>query len=154
MGENLCVIWKWCKTLADNIQEILLPETVEILKEKAIRAQDHAFAPHSGFQVGAAVLAHSGKIYTGCNIENDSFSLTVCAERCAIFKAISEGEKSIRAIAIAIPADDLESTVPCGACRQVMSQFANEMLVTIITRSETKTMWLSELFPNPFRLKD
>lgn len=130
-----------------------MPEEIEKLKNTAIDAKRHSFAPYSTFQVGAAVLAGSGKIYPGCNIENDSFSLTICAERCAIFKAISEGEKSIRAIAIAIPADDLESTVPCGACRQVMSQFADELQVVIITRSETKTMWLSELFPNPFRLK-
>ncbi|MFQ5976577.1 MAG: cytidine deaminase [Candidatus Heimdallarchaeota archaeon] len=140
--------------MRNNTQESFKPGEIEKLKNAAVDAKMHSFAPYSTFQVGAAVLADSGKIYHGCNIENDSFSLTICAERCAIFKAISEGEKSIRAIAVAIPADNLESTVPCGACRQVMSQFADELLVVIITRSETKTMWLSELFPNPFRLKD
>jgi cytidine deaminase len=138
--------------LPENIHENLLSETVEKLKEKAIRAQDHAFAPHSGFQVGAAVLADSGKIYTGCNIENDSFSLTVCAERCAIFKAVSEGERAIRALAITIPTNKSASTVPCGACRQVMAQFGDNITLIIISQSETEIVELSDLFPRPFRL--
>ncbi|MFW9915953.1 MAG: cytidine deaminase [Candidatus Thorarchaeota archaeon] len=138
--------------MAENIQENLLPETVEILKEKAIGAQNHAFAPHSGFQVGAAVLAGSGKIFTGCNIENDSFSLTVCAERCAIFKAVSEGERAIKAIAIAIPANKSVNTVPCGACRQVLAQFGDNITLIIVSHSETEIVKLSDLFPRPFRL--
>jgi cytidine deaminase len=125
---------------------------MELLKEEAIKAQKHAFAPHSEFQVGAAVLAASGKIYRGCNIENDSFSLTICAERCAIFKAVSEGERKIRAIAIFLPAEKAESSVPCGACRQVMAQFAQELAIILVSRSRVKEMQLEDLFPYPFRL--
>ncbi|MFX0113302.1 MAG: cytidine deaminase [Candidatus Hodarchaeota archaeon] len=131
---------------------MLRPKTVELLKEEAIKAQKNAFSPHSGFQVGAAVLTASGNVYRGCNIENDSFSLTICAERCAIFKAISEGEREIRAIAIVLPTENPESSVPCGACRQVMTQFAQELSIILVSQSGIKIMELQELFPTPFRL--
>jgi cytidine deaminase len=91
------------------------------LIEKAKEARELAYAPYSKFRVGAALLTKTGKIYSGCNIENIGFSPTVCAERTAIFKAVSEGVKEFEAIAII---SDLETTVyPCGVCRQVMTEF-------------------------------
>ena len=96
----------------------------KLLLEKAYEGRENAYAPYSNFKVGAAVLAENGKIYTGCNIENASYGATNCAERTAIFKAISEGNRKIRAIAI-VGADD-EYTYPCGICRQVIAEFADK----------------------------
>lgn len=92
----------------------------QTLLEEAKRAKEYAYTPYSGFQVGAALHTKSGKIYRGCNIENAAFSATNCAERTAIFKAISEGETEIDAIAVVSSAQDI--TYPCGVCRQVMSE--------------------------------
>jgi len=92
----------------------------KVLLQEAKYAREYAYAPYSGFQVGAALRTKSGKIYRGCNIENAAFSATNCAERTAIFKAISEGDTEIDAIAIVSSAEDV--TYPCGVCRQVMSE--------------------------------
>ncbi|OGR77080.1 MAG: cytidine deaminase [Elusimicrobia bacterium GWC2_64_44] len=89
------------------------------LIEAAKNAQKNAYCPYSRYPVGAAVLAESGRIYTGCNVENASFGLAICAERVAIFKAVSHGEKKIRALSVAA-----KSAKPCGACRQVIIEFA------------------------------
>ena len=89
-----------------------------LLMNKAKEASKTSYSPFSKFAVGAAVLAKSGAVYTGCNVENSSFGLTICAERCAIFKAISEGEREILAVAIFSPNED--DCFPCGACRQVV----------------------------------
>ena len=95
---------------------------MEELFQKASSAALLAYAPYSKFRVGAALLSDEGKVFLGCNVENRSFGLTVCAERCAVFKAVSEGFKSFRALAISTP--DSETPVgPCGACRQVLSEF-------------------------------
>lgn len=91
------------------------------LMDNAKKAAKKSYSPYSNFAVGAAVLAGSGKIYSGCNIENASYGMTICAERCAIFKAISQGEKYIQAVAIYSPNTD--NCYPCGACRQVMIEF-------------------------------
>ncbi len=91
---------------------------------EAKEASKNSYSPFSRFAVGAAVLASSGKIYRGCNVENSSFGLTNCAERCAIFKAVSEGEREIRAVAIYSP--NADSCYPCGACRQVMFEFQGD----------------------------
>jgi cytidine deaminase len=125
------------------------------LINSAIAAKEMAYAPYSNFRVGAAVLTDSDKIYTGCNIENASFGATNCAERTAIFKAISEGEKLIKAIAII---GDIENyTFPCGICRQVIVEFAeNEEIDVILIRNKgdyiIKTM--KELLPGAFTRKD
>jgi cytidine deaminase len=98
------------------------------LMESARAARAHAYAPYSRFPVGAALLAEDGTVFTGCNVENASYGLTNCAERTAIFKAVSEGRTSFRAIAVVGPQDDLPCA-PCGACRQVLHEFGAEMLL-------------------------
>lgn len=110
-----------------------MTDNYKLLMDKAKEASKMSYSPFSRFAVGASVLAKSGKIYTGCNVENSSFGMTICAERCAIFKAISEGEKEILAVAIYSPnADDCN---PCGACRQVMYEFQGDEEVEVITEN-------------------
>ena len=96
----------------------------KLLMDKAKEASKASYSPFSRFAVGAAVITPSGKIYQGCNVENSSFGLTICAERTAIFKAVSEGEREILAVAIYSPNSD--SCYPCGACRQVLYEFQGE----------------------------
>ncbi len=104
-----------------------------LLMNTAKEASKMSYSPFSRFAVGAAVLAKSGKVYSGCNVENSSFGMTICAERCAIFKAISEGEKELLAVAIYSPnADDCN---PCGACRQVMYEFQGDDEIDVVTES-------------------
>ena len=106
----------------------------KLLMDKAKDASKNSYSPFSRFAVGAAALMSSGKIYQGCNVENSSFGMTICAERCAIFKAVSEGEKELVAIAIYSPNSD--SCYPCGACRQVMYEFQrDEEEVIVITEN-------------------
>lgn len=95
----------------------------------ARKARENAHAPFSNFRVGAALRAESGRIYTGCNVENASYGLTCCAERVAIFKAISEGERGFEAIAVVTDADEL--TPPCGACRQIIWEFCGDVPVVL-----------------------
>jgi cytidine deaminase len=108
-----------------------LPQLWRELIAAATQARDHAYAPYSRFAVGAAVLTAQGRVATGCNIENASLGLTVCAERVAIWKAVSQGETEFQALAVV---SDVGAT-PCGACRQVMAEFANDLdvLVTNLT---------------------
>ena len=123
------------------------------LMDLAKKASKNSYSPFSRFAVGASVLAKSGKIYTGCNVENSSFGMTICAERCAIFKAISEGERVIQAVAIYSPnADDCN---PCGACRQVMYEFQEDgNMIEIITENmgELVVRKLSEYLPYGFKI--
>ena len=124
----------------------------KLLMDKAKEASKMSYSPFSKFAVGAGVLAGSGKIYSGCNIENSSFGMTICAERCAIFKAISEGEKEILAVAIYSPnADDC---YPCGACRQVMYEFQGENEISIITESKGNPVIrkMKDFLPYGFRI--
>lgn len=115
----------------------------------ARRAKRFSYSPFSKFQVGAAVMTRGGKIYTGCNIEISTFALTICAERTAMFKAISEGEKSFTAIAIASDASKL--VPPCGACRQVLMDLAGDIDVVMANRrGKRSVVRLRELFPHPF----
>ncbi len=115
----------------------------------AKQARENAHAPYSNFRVGAALRARSGRIYTGCNVENATYSLTVCAERVAIFKAISEGERGFNAIAVVAQTDVL--TPPCGACRQIIWEFCGDVEVILANlKGQTEVHRMSELFPRPF----
>ncbi len=126
------------------------PGMFKKLKEKAKKASENAYAPYSKFKVGAAILGLSGKIYTGSNIENSSYGLTVCAERVALFKGVSEGEKKF--IALAVYTEKI--AYPCGACLQVLSEFADkDMKILLFSSKEEKIFSLLELYPNPFKLK-
>jgi cytidine deaminase len=121
----------------------------ERLINKAKEAREQAYAPYSNFLVGAAVVGESGRVYTGCNIENSSFGLTICAERVALFKAVSEGENGIKALALAT---DTQTLIwPCGACRQVLSEFNPEMLIVSGNlKGQREEKKLSEIFPEAF----
>lgn len=120
----------------------------------AIKAMDNAYVPYSGYRVGAALLTVSGKVYTGCNIENAAYSPTVCAERTAIFKAVSEGEREFAMLAVAGGKDGNLSGrfPPCGVCRQVMAEFCSADFPVLLVESETawKRTTLSELLPLSF----
>jgi cytidine deaminase len=121
------------------------------LARLAIAAREKAFAPYSGFLVGAAVETLDGAVYTGCNIENASYGLTVCAERVAIWKAISEGVPPGAFRAIAIAADSPHPTPPCGACRQILAEFAPQATVTLINlQGVTREFTVAELLPESF----
>jgi cytidine deaminase len=119
------------------------------LAEAALHARENAHAPFSKFKVGAALEDTSGGIYTGCNVENATYGLTVCAERVAVFKAISEGARKFRRIAIAADTDLL--TPPCGACRQILWEFCGDIeLILVNLHGMTETFQLANLFPRPF----
>ena len=125
---------------------------IEELVKRSIQAKNRAYAPYSGFRVGACVLTTNGRIYCGANIENASYSLTICAERVAIFRAVFEEEKGFTAIAISTDSD--EFVYPCGACRQVISEFSDNPDVILINKNgETKTVKFKQIFPDAFRLK-
>jgi cytidine deaminase len=127
---------------------MLSPADAELLAV-AIQARQRAFAPYSGYLVGAAVRGASGTVYTGCNVEVSSFSLTCCAERVAVFKAISEGEPHITGAAV-VTADEVPGT-PCGACRQVLHEFGPG--ITMImgnTNGAVRQMPIAELLPHAF----
>lgn len=123
------------------------------LIRKALEAKKFSYSPYSGFSVGAALITQNDKIYTGCNIESASFTPTICAERTAISKAVSEGERKIKAIAIT---GDAEWTYPCGVCRQVIREFADKDTLIIIVKSEDeyKEFTLDELLPHSFGPED
>jgi cytidine deaminase len=124
-------------------------DTYTRLIKAALRAKNRSYSPYSKFRVGAALLTSSGKIYTGCNIESSSFSLTICAERTALFKAVSESQKKFKAIAIASDAKDFIS--PCGACRQVILDLAGNIDVVLSNRKgATRVMKMANLLPLPF----
>lgn len=113
----------------------------------------NSYSPYSGFKVAAALITKSGNVYTGANIENSSYSATVCAERVAIFKAISNGERGFEEIAIVCEKGDF--CHPCGVCRQVMSEFCDESFRIILEGNNIiKSHTLEELLPHSFKLKD
>jgi cytidine deaminase len=119
------------------------------LLSAALAARNNAFAPFSKFQVGAALEDIDGRIHTGCNVENATYGLTLCAERVAVFKAISEGVRKFRRIAVAADADHL--TPPCGACRQILWEFCGDVEILLVNpRGKTEIYRLKELFPKPF----
>ena len=115
----------------------------------ALAVRGNAFAPYSKFKVGAALEDSGGRIHTGCNVENATYGLTVCAERVAVFKAISEGARKFRRVAVAADTDVL--TPPCGACRQILWEFCGDVEIALVNpRGKTETYRLGALFPKPF----
>lgn len=124
----------------------------------AIKMLDYSYAPYSNFNVGAALLSKNGKIFTGCNIENAAYGPSNCAERTAIFKAVSEGEKEFEAIAIVGGKNRKiqDFCSPCGVCRQVMSEFCSKDFKIILAndKSQIKEFTLGQLLPESFSLKD
>lgn len=121
------------------------------LIELAKKAMENAYAPYSNFKVGAALLCQNGKVYTGCNIENSSYGASNCAERTAVFKAVSEGEHNFVKIAIVSSSGDF--TFPCGICRQVLSEFMPEgSIVLCSAENGIEEFTLEELLPYAFKL--
>lgn len=127
---------------------------IKELIRNALKARENAYVPYSNFKVGAAILTEDDKIYSGCNIENASFGATNCAERTAIFKAVSEGHNKIKAIAVV--GDTSTYTYPCGICRQVISEFADADSTVILAKNENEyiTKTLEEVLPGAFTRKD
>ena len=122
------------------------------LLRAAMKARTFAYAPYSDFYVGAALLSTDGRIFTGCNIENSAYSPSLCAERCAMAKAVSEGARDFVAIAVVGPEDS--ETTPCGVCRQVLYEFCDENLIVLCggTDFHYAETTLGELLPKAFRL--
>ena len=120
------------------------------LLEAALAARERAYAPYSKFLVGAAVRVESGKIYTGCNVENASYGLTVCAERNALFSAVGAGERKFTALCVV--SDTEEPISPCGACRQVMAEFKVPCIILANLKGDVKEYTLEELLPYGFTL--
>jgi cytidine deaminase len=115
----------------------------------ALRARENARAPFSAFKVGAAIEDSTGNIHTGCNVENATYGLTMCAERVAVFKAISEGAKGFARVAVAADTDVL--TPPCGACRQILWEFCGDVEIILVNLyGKSETLRLGALFPRPF----
>ena len=127
------------------------------LLDRALNARQNAYAPYSGYRVGAALLCPNGKVYTGCNVENASYSATLCAERSAFAAAVSAGERKFIAIAVAGGKEERadEAASPCGVCRQVMAEFcAKEFEIILGNEEKMQVYCLSELLPLAFQLED
>ncbi|NLW24103.1 MAG: cytidine deaminase [Clostridia bacterium] len=126
------------------------------LVAEAAKAKENAYVPYSQFRVGAAILTDKGQIFTGCNIENSSFGLTICAERTALFKAVSAGHRKFQALAVST--DTEEITSPCGACRQVLIEFGEDIeIIMANVYGDYQVFTVGELLPlafNPEKLKE
>lgn len=125
---------------------------VEDLIALALEARKKAYAPYSNFPVGAALLAQSGQVYTGCNVENASYGLSICAERVAVFKAVAAGERRFKAMAVVTET----KATPCGACRQVLAEFGEDDLQIIVANpdGQMESLTLGQLLPAGFTSKD
>lgn len=127
------------------------PQVRSDLLARARAAADHAYVPYSEFPVGAAALATDGSIYTGCNVENASYGLTICAERSAVSAAVGAGHRQI--VAVAVSAPKVTRTTPCGACRQFLNEFrpgTSDMVIVLDDRDSGDPVWLEELLPRAF----
>jgi cytidine deaminase len=125
------------------------PVNPEDLIARAVAVRENACAGYSHYKVGAALLASTGKIYTGCNVENSTYGLTVCAERVALWKALSEGERKFTQIAVVTSTDPPAS--PCGACRQLLWEYCGNIHIILANLAGArKTLHLAEIFPRPF----
>ena len=133
----------------ENTEKSMDGKMDERLMRLALEARERSYSPYSHFPVGAALECSDGTVFTGCNIENAAYGLTICAERTAIFKAISEGHRDFKRIVIAGKSEDY--CVPCGSCRQVMQEFAPQMEVICLNgKGEAKHFALKELLPYGF----
>jgi cytidine deaminase len=129
------------------------PEILTLLEAAAREASQKSYSPYSHFAVGAAILTGSAKVYSGCNVENASYGLTNCAERTAIFKAASEGEREL--VAVVVYTSTEEPTPPCGACRQVINEFGPDCIVVSTCKSDEKVVTSArELLPGAFGPKN
>lgn len=139
--------------MTSELKSKLSTEMIKKLIEEARKAREFAYVPYSGVKVGAALLAKDGTIFTGCNVEVSNYSATVCAERTAVVKAVSEGVTDFSAVAVI--ADREAPCSPCGQCRQTLNQFAPEMEVIMATTQsdEVEIMSAAELLPKAFKLK-
>lgn len=126
--------------------------SVKIMLEKALAVREEAYAPYSKFKVGAVVKTMNNKFFTGCNVENNSYGLSICAERAAIFTAISQGEKELSELLVV--ADDKEPVAPCGACRQVMIEFSIKTVHMANVQGQVETYLLEDLLPVAFVKED
>ncbi len=127
--------------------------TDDQLIASAVAARERAYAPYSNFKVGAALRGKSGRVYSGCTVENAAYGLSMCAERTAIFKAISEGEREFTAIAVAT--DESKFISPCGACRQVIMDLAGDIDCVLTDKNGAiKVLKMNELLPHPFTAED
>lgn len=132
-------------------------ELYSALMAAALAAREYSYSPYSGYRVGAALLGSDGHIYTGCNVENAGYTPTNCAERTAVFKAISEGTRAFTAIAVVGGSGDTldAACTPCGVCRQVLAEFCSpDMPVILGTPEEIRVMTLGELLPFAFTKKN
>ena len=121
----------------------------DVLEAAALKVRENAHAPFSKFKVGAAIEDEAGRIFTGCNVENATYGLTLCAERVAVFKAISEGARKFRRVGVAADTDVL--TPPCGACRQILWEFCGDVEITLLNlHGKTEKFQMKDLFPRPF----
>ncbi len=127
----------------------MLSDYLDKLFQSAEEAMERAIAPYSGFKVGASIITEDGKIYTGCNIENPSLMLSFCAERAAMIKALTEGERKFKAMAII--SNKGGYCYPCGSCRQVINEFASCIDIYLISKTGIKKYSISELLPEAFR---
>ncbi len=126
-----------------------MEHTDKALVDAARQAREQARAKYSKFKVGSALLCDDGRVFTGCNIESSSYGLTICSERVALFKALSEG--AVNFIRIAVVADTEDLTAPCGACRQLLWDFCGELNIVLANLAgKSKTLRLTQLFPDPF----
>ena len=126
-------------------------ELVEVLIESARAVRDNAYAPYSAFRVGAAVISESGKIYVGCNVESASYGATLCAERAALAQMIAAGEH--RVVTVAVFVDGAEPAMPCGICRQWISELGPHAEIVSATPERVKRTTIEQLMPDPFVLK-
>lgn len=136
-------------TNGPDVAGSLTRETAEMLLARAREARKNAYVPYSHFPVGAALLAEDGEVFTGCNVESASYGLTNCAERVAVGKAVSEGARRFRAVAVVGPEDDV-ACAPCGACRQVLHEFGPEMLVVLPEGEGHRVTSVRDLLPGAF----
>ncbi len=126
--------------------------TIDELISKAKESMENSYSPYSHFKVGAVLLTKSGKLYTGTNVENASYGLTICAERVAMTKAVSEGDKDFDTLVVIADTDTPVS--PCGACRQFMAEFGNFKVILVNTKGEIKETTVEELLPYMFKKDD